>query len=67
MKIEINKVVLFVAVGFAIIWLIFLHTISNHNHNLNLFMDKYILVSLFYFILSIIVINLLHYIRDNFV
>ena len=67
MKISISKVIMFVIYGFVIIWIIFAHNISDNNPYLSVYMDRYILVSIIYILVLNIIINLLEYIKDNYV
>jgi len=66
-KISIGKLIMIVMVGFFFIWLMFAYNVSNNNYHLNAYMDRYILVSLLYIVLLNVIINLLEYIRDNYV
>jgi hypothetical protein len=67
MKISISKLIMYIIVGFVLVWILFVYNVSHSNQHLNLYMDRYILVSLIYIIVLNIVINLLNYIKDNYV
>ena len=67
MNISIGKLIMILIYGFVIIWIIFAHNISNNNPYLNAYMDRYILVSIIYILVLNILINLLEYIKDNYV
>ena len=65
--ISISKLIMFVIVGFVLIWLMFIYNASNNNQHLNSQMDINILVSLIYIVVLSVVINLLEYIKNNYV
>ncbi len=58
---------MYVIFGFIVIWVIFAYNISDNNQHLNAYMDRYILVSIIYIFVLNIIINLLEYIKDNYV
>lgn len=67
MNIPISKIIMYVIFGFIVIWVIFAYNISDNNQHLNAYMDRYILVSIIYIFILNIIINLLEYIKDNYV
>ncbi len=68
MNISISKLIMFIITGFVVIWIVFAMNVSdNHHHNLGTYMDRYILVSIIYVLVLNILINLLEYIKDNYV
>ncbi len=64
---SISKVIFYLIAGFVLIWINFAINISHNNPNLSDNLPKYILVSLIYIIILNILINLLEYIKDNYV
>ena len=64
---SISKLIMYLIYGFIFVWIMFALNITDNNPHLNEYMPQYILVSVIYILILNMLVNLLEYIKDNYV
>ena len=67
MKISIGTIINFVVIGFILVWILFVRDVSHNSYHLHRYMSRYIIVSILALLILILIVELLKYIRDNYV